>query len=377
MKVYIVFCAFLLALLGGVGFAGPDVEYVDMFVGEVKVLGEVDVDRVAVGNGKIIRAEVLATGELLIIGQAPGSSSLRLWNKNGTQTSYNIYVAEVDPVTRVRMDNMVRMNVKMVEFRKSALSRLGIDWAKEITGPTFAVAGDLATNNLFRPPSLDPSFAGATLPLNVKPFSSYFGIATSITSRINFLASSGDAVTLAEPTLSCANGGSAKFLAGGEVPYPVIGNNGQTSIEFKEYGIKLDISPLVDDAGNIYTSILTEISQIDPSVSVNDTPGLITRRTQTQVNVKTGRTIVIAGLLNAESSKDADKIPGLGDLPYIGALFRSENFRNSLSELVIFVTPEIVRPEEASLSERDRVIQERSNEILNRISDKVQYDLME
>ena len=274
------------------------------------------------------------------------------------------------------MDNMVRMNVKMVEFRKSALGRLGIDWAKEITGPTFAVAGDLATNNLFRPPNLDPNFT-TPLPLNVKPFSTYFGIATSITSRINFLASSGDAVTLAEPTLSCANGGSAKFLAGGEVPYPVIGNNGQTSIEFKEYGIKLDISPLVDDAGNIYTSILTEISQIDPSVSVNDTPGLITRRTQTQVNVRTGRTIVIAGLLNAESSKDADKIPGLGDLPYIGALFRSENFRNSLSELVIFVTPEIVRPEEASMSERDQAIYERRNEVLERISGKVQYDLME
>ena len=377
MKFIIVMNAIIFALLGGFSFAESAVEYVDMFAGEVKVLGEVQVERVAVGDGKIIRADMLATGELLLIGQATGSSSLRLWNKDGTQSAYNIYVAEKDPVTRIRMDNMVRMNVKMVEFRKSALGKIGIDWSKDITGPTFGVAGDLVTNNLFRPVNLDGGIT-STLPLNVKPFSTYFGIATSITSRINFLASSGDAVTLAEPTLSCANGGSAKFLAGGEVPYPVIGNNGQSSVEFKEYGIKLDISPLVDDTGNISTSILTEISQIDPSVTVNDTPGLITRRTQTQFNVKTGRTIVIAGLLNAESSKDADKIPGLGNLPYIGSLFRSENFRNSLSELMIFVTPEIVRPEEEkSMSDRHRVLLERGDEVRNRIADKVKYDLME
>lgn len=90
---------------------------VDMFAGEVKVFGSVDVTRVAIGNGDIIRAEILSTGELLVIAQAAGSTSMRLWNTDATQTGYNIRVSENDPVTRVRMERMVRLRVRLVEFR--------------------------------------------------------------------------------------------------------------------------------------------------------------------------------------------------------------------------------------------------------------------
>ena len=190
----------------------------------------------------------------------------------------------------------------MIEFRKSALGRLGIDWADSISGPTFAAAGDAVGNNLFRPAA--EGFNG--LPNTVSPFSTYFGIATNITSRINLLASSGDAVTLAEPVLSSLSGSSASFLAGGEVPYPAVGSNGQTTVLFKEYGIKLNVVPTIDDAGNVRTIVETEISQLDPAVSVQGTPGLLTRRAQTQVNVRSGQTIVISGLLTSESSKDVD-----------------------------------------------------------------------
>ncbi|HHJ12528.1 MAG TPA: hypothetical protein ENK00_05035, partial [Chromatiales bacterium] len=113
--------------------ANAATEAVDMFVGEVRVLGKVAVDRVAVGQGKVIRAEVLDNGELLVIGLAKGASSLHLWHKDGSQSDYNIHVSERDPVARVRMETMVRMKVRIVEFRKSALSKLGIDWSKEIT----------------------------------------------------------------------------------------------------------------------------------------------------------------------------------------------------------------------------------------------------
>jgi len=211
----------------------------------------------------------------------------------------------------------------------------------------LAIAGDATGNALFRP-SVD---GFSDLPNTVKPFSTYFGIASNVTSRINFLASNGDAVTLAEPVLTAANGGSANFLAGGEVPYPTRDENGNTVVDFKEYGIKLDVSPQIDSMGNVRTLIDTEISQIDPAVSVQGAPGLLTRRAQTQVNVRSGETIVISGLLTSENSKDVDMLPGLGKLPILGALFKSKNVRNSVSELVIFVTPEVVDPAEHSLSD--------------------------
>jgi len=335
---------------------------VDMFAGEVRVLGVVDVNRVAVGNGGIVRAEVLKSGELLVIAQTPGSSSLHLWHKDQTQTNFNIRVSETDPETRVRMERMVRMKVRMVEFRKSALGSLGINWGDSAAGPTLATAGDLIGNNLYRPAS--EGFAQA-LPNTVKPFSTYFGIASNITSRINFLASRGDAVTLAEPVLTSTNGGTANFLAGGEVPYPSVGSNGQTTVEFKEYGIKLNVSPKIDSAGNVRTHVETEISQIDPAVSVQGTPGLLTRRAQTQVNVRSGETIVISGLLSSEQSKDVDSIPGIGRLPVIGALFRSQNTRKSVTELVIFVTPEVVEPQGQLLNTREQQFYENSLDQLN------------
>ena len=321
----------------------------DMFAGELKVLGQVDVTRVAIGNGGIIRAEILNTGELLIIAQQTGSTSLRLWNTDETQSSYNIRVTENDTETRVRMERMVRMRVRMVEFRKSVISQLGIDWDSSAAGPTFAAAGDAIGNNLFRP----ATDAIAGLPNRVKPFSTFFGIATEITSSINFLANNGDALTLAEPVLSAVNGGSASFLAGGEIPFPTTSDTGQPGVEFKEYGIKLDVAPVIDNAGNIRTLIKTEISSLDSATALDGVPGLLTRRAETEFNVQAGETIVISGLLNAESSDDVRAIPGIGRLPIIGRFFSTENKRNSLTELVIFVTPEVIEPGERFTTARE------------------------
>ncbi len=352
-------------------------EDLDMFVGEVRVLGQVKVNRVAIGQGKVIRSQVLKNGELIVIALSKGASSLHLWHKDGSQSDYNIHVSPKDPVTRVRMETMIRMKVKIVEFRKSALKKLGIDWSKEIAGPTVGLLGDFTSSNLFRPP-VDPGLGAVDgLPLSVDPFSSYFGLATSITSRIHYLASTGDAVTLAEPTLSCVNGGSASFLSGGEVPYPVIGVNGQVTVEFKEYGIRLNISPVADSAGNIRTRILTEVSQVDPSVSVRGAPGLLTRRAQTEVNVVDGQTIVIAGLLNAEVSRDADKVAGLGDLPLVGGLFGVRNKIDRVTELAIFITPVLVEPTRVAHGKRDRRMLKKRRETLSELSDKLKIEILD
>jgi len=339
----------------------------DMFVGEIKVLGPVDVTRVAIGNGDIFTAEVLDDGQLLIIAEMAGSSSLRLWHADGHQSDFNIRVSATDSQTRVRLEKMVQMQVRMVEFRRSALQNLGVNWSDAITGPELAVSGNLATNPNIRPPS-----DTATTPSSevANSLSAYFGIASNISSRINLLVANGHATTLAEPMLSTVNGGSASFLAGGEVPYPTIGANGQSSVEFKEYGIKLTISPIIDTLNQIRTTVDTEISQLDPAVSVQGTPGLLTRRIQTHVNVGSGETIVLSGLLSSESGKDVDKVPGIGRLPVIGRFFRSSASRNSVSELVVFLTPTIVENSSGSLSDRHRRILTHSDGRLKKIRSK-------
>lgn len=340
---------------------------IDMFVGELQVLGKVQVSRVAVGNGGIIRAELLKTGELLVIAQKAGSTSLRLWHDDDTQSAYNIRISEFDPETRVRMERMVRLRVRMVEFRKSALGELGIDWADSANGPGYGVAGDFLSNNLFRP----ATEGFENLPNQVAPFSTYFGIATNVTSRINFLAQNGDAVTLAEPVLSAVNGGTASFLAGGEVPFPTVGSNGQTTVDFKEYGVRLNIAPRIDSGGNVRTSVEAEISELDEAVTVNGAPGLLTRRAQTEVNVRSGETIVISGLLSSNTSKALNAIPGLGRLPVIGKLFGSEESRETVGELVIFVTPEVIEPD-GLLTSRQQEIQRRSEKHLDTAQRRLQ-----
>lgn len=344
----------------------------DMFVGQVDVLGVVKVKRVAVGNGSVVRAEVLESGELLVIGKSAGSSSLRLWHSDGSQSDFNIRVSESDPETRVRMEKMVRMKVRMVDFRKSSLEQVGIDWSDSTSGPGLAFAGDVIGNPLFRPVAEGLS---ETLPNIVDPFATYFGIASNITSSINMLAANGDAITLAEPVLSCRSGGEASFLAGGEVPYPTTGQNGQTIVEFKEYGIRLNISPVVDELGNVRAIIETEISQLDQASSIGDTPGLLTRRATTEVNVANGETIVISGLLNSDMSEDVDSIPGLGRLPILGHLFRSSNRRDAAMELVVFVTPEVVDPVTTAMSARHQQILANTNLRMEEAGRRI--DLME
>ena len=164
---------------------------------------------------------------------------------------------------------------------------------------------------------------------------------TEITSRINFLVNSGHALILAEPRLSAVSGGQAEFLAGGEVPLPTTGSLGQSNVEFKEFGISMKISPVVDSNNRIRASVETEISAVDNSVAVDGIPGFLTRRTSTEVSMNAGETLVISGLLDKQSSKDTEKLAGLGDLPIFGTFFRNNNVNEVDRELVIFVTPTV------------------------------------
>jgi len=237
-------------------------------------------------------------------------------------------------------ERMIFMNVKFTEFNKNKLKNLGINWSNPIAGPAAALAVDTAANDTFRVPSESATFNALRIDLTGNPLG-YFGIATEITSRINFLVNSGHALILAEPRLSAVSGGEAEFLAGGEVPLPTQGALGQANVEFKEFGISMKISPVVDNNDRIRASVETEISAVDNSVAVNGIPGFLTRKTSTEVSMNAGETLVISGLLDKSSSRDTEKLAGFGDIPILGTFFRNNNHREIDRELVIFVTPTV------------------------------------
>jgi pilus assembly protein CpaC len=176
-------------------------------------------------------------------------------------------------------------------------------------------------------------------------------LASSLSSRLQLLVQNGDAVILAEPRLSCRSGGQARFVAGGELPIPVSGALGNTSVAFKEYGIKFDVNPVASSTGVIAARIATEISSINFEVAVKDVPGLIKRRAESEVNLREGETLVIAGLLTDEGTRNLDKIPAAGDLPVLGPLFRSRQFRDRQTELAVFITPRFVEGQANAVTE--------------------------
>ena len=156
------------------------------------------------------------------------------------------------------------------------------------------------------------------------------------------MAQTGEAVVLAQPQLLARSGATAEFLAGGEVPYSSTDSNGNASTQFKSYGVSLRITPQVERNTAVRSRIEVEVSSIDPSLSVPNGPSLKTRRAVTEFNVRSGQTLVIAGFISREDSRNVDKVPALGDVPLLGGLFRATRTQRQETELAVFVTPVIV-----------------------------------
>lgn len=366
---------------------------ITLYVGQAHLLSEGSIRRIAIGNGKVVQATVLDERQLLLIPEAVGHSTVHLWLKGGGERSYALTVlpaeagrllAEVQAmlgshptlqarlvgdkvvvdghslteeiaarvaevarrfpqvvnlVGRVGLERMITMDVRIVEIRREALENLGVRWNAGAQGPSFGIVADLYRSNALRPGGSAAGIPGIDARARVAPVAAALGIATSFTSVLNYLVQNGDAVVLAEPQLSCRSGGSARFIAGGELPIPFSSGLGATSVQFREYGVKFDVSPVANDAGVIAAKLATEISSINFDVTVNNVPGLNKRRAETEVNLRENETLVIAGLVTEESARNVDKVAGLGDLPILGRLFRSRQFRDRLTELVVFITP--------------------------------------
>lgn len=400
-----------------------------LFQGQIKVLRIGGVERVALGNAKVISTSIIKNGQLVVIGEKKGTTTMHIWKDDGREDDYKVSVTEEDSSgsnddlsglvagmngVKVRTvsgktilegvvspqqklvlkalgknypamldltresevagdSQMVLLNVRFTEFKTNRLDKVGISWATDINGPSAGYA-NLNTTNLSSSSTADglnDVFPGAVInPLTSNPPLGYFGIVTEITSRLNFLASNGDALILAEPRLSARSGGSAEFVAGGEVPIPIEGSDGKVTIEYKKYGIILKVKPIADDKGHVQASVDTEVSTIDQSVNVRGAPGFLTRSTRTDVSLKDGETLVISGLVSHNISDGATKVKGLGDLPILGRLFSSDDFQSNKSELVIFVTPVIYDAD----SETNIQSVKRSDELQQRFKDAVNDD---
>lgn len=173
-----------------------------------------------------------------------------------------------------------------------------------------------------------------------------FGL--DILGALDLAEAQGFAATLANPNLTALSGETASFLAGGEIPIPLSTSLGQVSVDYKQYGVSLAFTPTVLADGRISMRVRPEVSQLDNSSAVRlnnfSIPGISTRRAETTVELGSGQSFVIGGLLSTSSGNTIDKTPFLGDLPILGNLFKSQGFRRQETELVIIVTPYLVKP---------------------------------
>jgi len=149
-------------------------------------------------------------------------------------------------------------------------------------------------------------------------------------------------------------------VAGGEIPIPVTDGLGSTDVQYKEYGVILELRPRADSSGGIYAEIEAELSQVDESIRVQSFPGFLKRRSSTAVNVRAGETVIIAGLLSLERGRDRQSVPGLSRVPVAGGLFSSRQKRSRQTELLVLITPRtltegVAGPPDASADQRQRI----------------------
>lgn len=248
-------------------------------------------------------------------------------------------------------DVQVQIDVKIVEVSRSKLMASGFYWRSGYGNRTSGLSGP---NNLSGFESSQAEGRQLLSTSGFLPRSDAFNIFTWSSNALavfSALESNGFAYTVAEPSLTALSGQTATFLAGGELPIPMrtgSGSDSSVTVKFKEFGIRLGLAPTVLDQRRIALKVAPEVSEIDPALSVEiggfNIPGLRVRRTETTVALGDGETFVISGLVSRDSIGTIDKFPLLGDIPVLGAFFKSNRFERNDKELLMIVTPHLVRP---------------------------------
>jgi len=242
----------------------------------------------------------------------------------------------------------VSLHVKIAEVNREFMKSIGVNLLSRdnsggfLFGVSQGNAGTIGGTAAAPTYSFNPSATATTLGFAKR----FFGL--DLISTLDLAESDGLISTLAEPNLTTMSGETASFLAGGEIPIPVSSGLGTVSVVFKQYGVSLAFTPTVLADGRISIHVRPEVSQISAvgSVKIGDLsiPSITTRRADTTVELGSGQTFMIGGLMSNTQNNSLDKAPFLGDLPILGALFRSNGYKRSETELMIVVTPYLVKP---------------------------------
>ena len=325
------------------------------------------------GSTTVVRVEVINDAAAFIIRQMVGMPDLvvrsvgdslvldgRVDNELQMQRAVQIAGAYKDKVINlieVTSPRQVRIRTRVAEVSTTALKQLGIEYF----GPNGQVqygygrvdfsegpGGQSAAHGFLN--SAVQSFTAGTIPIGVE-------------ATLHLLIQNNKARVLSEPTLVTLSGKEASFLSGGEMPIVQQLQNTFT-VEFKQFGVLMKIKPTVDSERNINTHISTEVSDVNPNITIQGVPSFSTRRAETDVQVKDGQTIFIGGLLSHNVTDQLRKFPWLADIPVLGLLFRSKDFQASRSELLIFVTPEVIKDvdAEAAMAVQTQAMRDWNNE---------------
>ncbi len=393
-------CA-IAVLVACAAFGSPSIstpsDTIRVRTGFQQVLERKGVSRVSVGNPEIVEAQPLPRdGGILVVGKKEGETDLVLWEK-GTRTVWRVEVGSVKksiiddarafagafpgltaieaggsvilsgpvatsqdkrvleayagahPGVHLRLSlpeekkALLLYDLKIIEISKGETAQLGVRWPDALSakGTLAAGTGNRAT----------------------------FSVGTDFDARLNLLMANGKARILSNPRLACESGGEAQFLAGGEIPIVIITPETRT-VEWKTYGIILKIHPTMSDGGKIRSQVNAEVSSVDHGSGTSEVPGFLTRRVSSLFSTPPGETVMLSGLVKSEMAKDIAKVPLLGQIPVIGELFKSRNFRENRTELAIFITPVVVSGDAASEAGRwERKAKEETDHLRFRLMD--------
>lgn len=421
----------MFSLFGQVVQAEAYKKTITIVEGQTRILPYPAVSRVSIGHPDIANARNTAPDEVLLTGLKAGVTDLRIWTTGKAEVRYLLKVvddswrdtltvarailADVEGVEAraendivfvegrvirgydlgiikemkskfaaelgagkmifnvsapaVNLRAMIMLDVKVIEVKRTNIQEIGVDWADSVTGPTFGLMGDVhGVANFDKSWSFfgfgSEEFASSSVAGNVTP-------KTQLTSQINLMVTNGMARILAEPKLVTRSGSKAEFVGGGEVPIPVVDSDGNISVIFKQVGVILNMEPTADPEGYIEVKLEVEVSRIDPSVEVLNVPGFVVNRAETEMNMQSGQTMVVAGMLSAQDGKSVDKVPGLGSIPIIGELFKSREFRNDQTELMVFVTPYLIDPE----SDRNKAMLDYATSLKRESEEYMKFDI--
>lgn len=378
-------------------------EPVEVSLNESKYMAASDITRLAVGNPAIADVQLLSSGDFLLVGKKAGTTSLIVWSDGGRRTEYTVYVAGNDrgmasaiqdaigyPKVHVQMiedrvmlrgkvenqyehdtalkiaglytggdgsgvidllemehPSQIRLEAQIIEINSDYTKNLGIQYWSQTPGSNSN--SDSSTGNSNSGITVGTAglfYGGEDFSSNRKHGGWLGSHVANVNVTLQALINEGKARILSRPSITTMSGKAANILIGGRIPIPVSDGNGNVSIDWHEYGMKLNIEPVVDSEDKITSKVHAEVSTLDYSHGVKidsfSVPGIATREAESEVNVRSGMTMAIGGLINSEDAKIVSKIPLLGDLPIIGRFFRHTSNTRDKREVIILITPTLV-----------------------------------